>query len=554
MLALLGALSGAGCQDLIVDNTMDADRERATANPEDVEAFIGGAFFPPFFEAIHDDVQVIAAWLTAASDMTATMAGQSTLLQYQELVEPRVPHDNGAVLSLGNGPQGPRDFWAGVTRASSVAYDGLQLIDEGMVILDNGVDVTPRAEAFAKFMQGWSWGYLGLVFDRSHVLPETIDIPADPAALRETTLNSLAEYPEAVEAAVGALEEAIAIAEANPAVVHYPGFSESSLWFGSAAPISNATFIQMANTLAARLLVLNARTPAERDAVDWDRVLRFTANGLWTDDFEIQLSTSRNSELLLLAQSNTPSGERNARWDYRTTGPADQSGAYQAWIAAPLSERKRFDIVTPDRRITGPTPTSDGAYTRYRADNNGFIPDRGEYLFSAYQWGRHAIEQGLVGEANTGFNSGTLALITADENALLRAEALLRTGDPAGAAEMINVTRTRSRTIGMETYPGLPPVTAAGVPEVGGECVPRTDSGECGTLLDAIRYERMIELAAMDAFRGYAESRGWGILPDGALLHWPIPGNVLDLYGLEGYTFGGVGNPGTATYAPATLP
>src|SRR5690606_3309508 len=219
VLALLGALSGAGCQDLIVDNTMDADRERATANPEDVEAFIGGAFFPPFFEAIHDDVQVIAAWLTAASDMTATMAGQSTLLQYQELVEPRVPHDNGAVLSLGNGPQGPRDFWAGVTRAASVAYDGLQLIDEGMVILDNGVDVTPRAEPFAEVTGGGPRGQLRLVVQGTGRPPEGSPVAAGPAALREPTLSTLAEYPEAVAAAVGALEDATALAEANPAVV-----------------------------------------------------------------------------------------------------------------------------------------------------------------------------------------------------------------------------------------------------------------------------------------------------------------------------------------------
>src|SRR5690606_4857383 len=141
--------------------------------------------------------------------------------------------------------------------------------------------------------------------------------------------------------------------------------------------------------------------------------------------------------------------------------------AYQAWIGAPESQRDRFDIVTPDRRITGPTPTSDGSYTRYRADNNGFEPDRGTYFLSAYQWSRHAIENGMTGN-NTGNNLGTHAMIKADENRLLRAEALLRTGDRPGAAELINVSRTREQVIGTTTYPGLPPVTAAGVPEVDG--------------------------------------------------------------------------------------
>jgi hypothetical protein len=142
--------------------------------------------------------------------------------------------------------------------------------------------------------------------------------------------------------------------------------------------------------------------------------------------------------------------------------------------------------------------------------------------------------------------------MTADENNLLRAEALLRTGDAAGAAELINVTRTRTQRIGDTEYPGLPPVTAAGVPtDADGNCVPRQESGACGTLLTALRYERMLELLAIDAIRGYTDSRGWGTLPDGTILSWPIPGNALDLYGMEGYSYGGVGEPNTATFAPA---
>ncbi|MQA91685.1 MAG: RagB/SusD family nutrient uptake outer membrane protein [Gemmatimonas sp.] len=545
-------LALTACQDLEVENLVAPDRERATGNPLDVQSFVGGGFFPPFFEGIHDDVQVVSLFPFASAEFTATMDGQDTLLQWEDLVEPRGVHDNGVVLSQGNGPQGPRDFWATATRASSIAYDGLQLLDQGTVILDNEVDVTARARAFAKFMQGWTWGYLGLIFDEAHVLPETIDIPADPDALLDITLESLKPYQEVIESAVTSLEEAVTTAEANPSVVSFPSFNESSLWFGSVDPISNRQFIQMANTLAARLLVLGARTPEERAGVDWNRVAQLTANGL-TSDYEMQLTTSRESEFLIWTQSNDPSGVRNARMDYRTIGLADQSGAYQDWIASPIEQRNRFDIVTPDRRITGPTPQSDGAYTRYRSDNNGFVPDRGRYLFSAYQWGRHAIRLGKSG-ADVGENEGALPLITADENRLLRAEALLRLGDRQGAADVINVTRTRSHVIDGVTYAGLPPVSADGVPTVDGECVPRVDSGACADLLTAIRYERSIELMGLDAIRGYMDSRGWGTVPDGGLLHWPVPGNVLDLYGLPNYTYGGAGNPSTATYAPARMP
>jgi hypothetical protein len=553
--AALALIAGGACQDLQVTNLVDADRERATGNPTDVQAFIGGAFYPTFFNANHTNSQALYLFPIAGAEFVSTMSGANTLLFWEDVLEPRRPHDNGAILSVGNGPAGPRNFWADVHRSNTVAYDGLQLLNTGTVIREGTVDVTPRARAFAKFMQGWTWGYLSLMFDRAHVVPENVDIPADPSALRTLTMNSLVPADSVLAASLNALDEAIRIARANPNVVRYPSFTESTLWFGSATPVTNAQFIQWANTLAARILVLHARTPAERQTkVNWQRVLSYTANGISTpaNDFNFQLSSARTSTLLLRMQNSTVQ-TYNSRWHYRTIGLGDQSGAYQAWMALPVDRRDRFNIVTPDRRITGLTPTSDGSYTRYRADNNGFEPDRGRYLYGAYQWQRHAIRTAATG-TNTNNNAGTHAFITSDENGLLRAEALLRTGDRAGAATLINVTRTRQQRIGTTNHDGLPPVTAAGVPTVAGACVPRLDSGACGDLLTAIRYERMIELAATDAIRGYMDARGFGVLPDGSLVHWPVPGNVLDLYGMEYYTYGGVGNPNTATYRPAVLP
>lgn len=552
---LLGVmwLGVSACQDLQVTNVIAADRERATSNPSDVEAFIAGGFHPPLWNGLHNITQATYLW-PAASEFTATFTGGGTLLWWDDLQEPRIPQDNGPVLSVGNGPWGPRNFWTQVTRAASVASDGLQILNEqNQPIMQGAVDVTPRTRAFAKFIQGWSWGYLGLVFDEAHLFDETGLIPSNREELIAVAVGSLKPHPQMIAAAVAALEEAIAIAQANPNVVNYPEFAASGLWFGTQTAVTNQQFIQWANTLAARLLVLSARTPQERAQVDWQKVLQFTANGIQapSNNFARVLATSggRGSALLASLQTNTATATTNQRWNYRVIGPADQSGAYQAWIQAPASQRNRFNIVTPDRRITGATPTSNGTYAVYRANDNGFDQSRGQYRYSAYQWRRHALGLGLTADGQTGNTAGTVALISADENTLLRAEAFLRTGNAAAAAELINVTRTR--THGGQS---LPPVTAAGVPTVNGQCVPRQDSGACGTLLDALRYERMIELAGMDQFRGYAESRGWGILVDGSLLQFPVPGNELELFGLAGYSYGGVGNPGSATYAPVSNP
>jgi hypothetical protein len=163
-------LSATACQELQVENLVEPDRERATANPGDVEAFIGGAFHPPMWEALHRTIQTVTLWPQAGPEFTATYSpAGDTELRFEDVLEPRRPHNNFATISLGNGPHGPRNTWANVTRANSIAFDGLQILNDGLIICDpvsnlkpcpeGSVDMTPRARAFAKFMQGWTWGW-----------------------------------------------------------------------------------------------------------------------------------------------------------------------------------------------------------------------------------------------------------------------------------------------------------------------------------------------------------------------------------------------------------
>jgi hypothetical protein len=553
-LAVIG-LVGTGCQDLQVDNLLEPDRERAAGNPADVQALIGGGFYPNFFRPMHGtdgglSGTAILLFTYAGSDFTATLAGGLTAVWHLDLLEPRREHPNAAAICSTICEWAPRDFWGRIGSAMSIAFDGLVLLDAGTVIMEEGVNRTPRARAFAKFMQGWVWGASGMIFDQTNIVPETVDLNDPAIDISAIATESLEWYDVVIENALNSLDEAIAVAQANPDVVHYPSEEQSALWWGTATPMTNTQFIQFANTIAARLYVLSARTPQERADLDWQRVLDYTANGIQPGNEPLfQLSSQRTSNILARAQNNTTGGSYNARWSYYTIGMADQSGNYQDWISAPLDQRTRFDITTPDRRITGSTtdPQTNGTYTCYRSDNNGFLSERGEYLFSAYQWARHKLKEGISCAApQLASNSGTLALATADENNLLRAEALLRTNQVQAAVDLINITRTREHM-----GESLPPLTVDGVPtDANGHCVPRMDNGDCGTVMTALRYERMVELAGMDLLRGYGDSRGFGMLPDGALQHFPIPGNVLDLYGLPNYTYGGVGNEGTLMYAP----
>jgi hypothetical protein len=538
--AIAGMLAlGAGCHDLNVVNLDQPDRDRALAEPGDLEALIGGTF-GVFFNAVHSTGHTVNLFPVYATEMTGVSTTGAGWLQG---VEPRPILDNYAGLSVNSSPIGPRLLLADLHRIASSVHDGLStLTEQGIQIREGTQDVTHRTRAFGKFMQGLAWGYMAMLYDQSIIVDETTPFVSDPV---RQGVESLTPAAQVRSLALASLAESVAIAEQFN--VAFPSGTATRLFFGTPETISTADFVSLTNTLAARILVLSARTPQEREDVDWARVLQYTAHGL-TRDFEVILSPDlRNSLLYARMETNSAGCVNCYRWDNRLIGMADVSGAYQAWIASPIEDRDRFDIVTPDRRITGANPRSDGAYTRYFSHDNGFPAARGVYRRSAYQWARHH---------HRGFqpNTGTAPLVTVDENNLLRAEALLRTGDRDGAATLINITRTREHTLpNGSTHPGLPPVTATGVPQHA-ECAPRTDAGECGDLLTALRYERMIELAGLDAVRGYLDSRGFGMLPDGSWLQLPMPGDQLELMGLPIYSFGGVGTEWGAVYAPTTIP
>jgi starch-binding outer membrane protein, SusD/RagB family len=532
-------LAAAACEGLDVVNPNDPDRDRALATAKDLEALIAGTF-NVFFGGTHSTAHTVNLFPNYASEMTGVPVSGGGWMQSQE---PRTAYDNHPSISADSGPWGPRFLWTSLSQVASNANDGLRILQERDIRLIEGeIDVTTRAHAFAKLMRGWAWGYLGMLYDRAVIVSETATVPDDP---EEQARHSILPWPEVREVALASLDEVIELASQHTFAL--PPASASRRWFATPRSMTNEDLGRLANTIAARILVLSARTPEQREKIDWERVLRYTENGL-IRDFEVLLEPGYRSSLLYSrSQSNSLGCANCFRLDYRLIGPADVSGAYQRWLATPVAERTRFEIETPDRRITGSTPTSHGAYTLYRADDNGFPAGRGLYFRSAYQWGRHQ-HRGFAA------NTGTALLATVDENNLLRAEALLRTGHSAAAAALVNVSRTRQHTLpDGSTHAGLPPVTEAGVPEVA-DCVPRSDSGACGDLLTALRYERMLELVAIDALRGYADSRGFGLLPDGSWLHLPIPGNELEVLGLPVYTFGGVGTEWGAVYGPVGLP
>ena len=72
-----------------------------------------------------------------------------------------------------------------------------------------------------------------------------------------------------------------------------------------------------------------------------------------------------------------------------------------------------------------------------------------------------------------------------------------------------------------------------------------------GSLWDALRYEKGIEGMGVSGVVRFFDARGWQALPEGTMLHLPVPGDELVTIGVTNYTFGGIGG---ASAAPAPAP
>jgi hypothetical protein len=505
----LGVLSLAvlaGCQDLDVVNTNQPDAARALANPSDVEALVVSAW-NPYWSRTHTSSSSTNSMPVIADEMTATYANNATL---ELSSEPRVQLNNNPTASASGIPRFQWDDWYLVL---SNANDGLRAIADGLIIVDDtGDDRTHATRVWAKHMQGIGLGYISLIFDQGYIVKEDTDLG---------TLE-LRPHGEILDAAIASLEEAIQLAQSGA------DFTLAGDVLNG-VPVTRDLIVRLSNAYIARFLVLSARTPEERAMVDWNKVLQVTADGLLEDHVTMQEDGVRESSLYFRAAND---GSFQQRADYKHIGWADVSGNFQTWLNTPLNDRTKFEITTPDRRITGDTPDSDGKYFEY-LEVERFRPERGTYHFSYYQW-----NIGQTPDFGPRFwENGPAVLYHIEEQDLYRAEAMLRMGNRAGAADIINQTRVPNGE--------LPAVTADGVPQAA-DCVPKRADGTCGDLEWALYYERMIELTGTDALRAWMDKRGWGQLTSGTFVHMPIPGRELANTNLPIYTFGGATGEGRA--------
>jgi hypothetical protein len=513
--------SASACEDVTVPNTSQADPMLAVASASDVETQIAGSYLSLFYGYTWQTDLV----LSTASFQHSAMAANLGMVQLSKI--PREPINNTTTdayrFTYG-------EIWYNSYAAIEAAVGGLNATDPAnpdhvQVTDETGADNTPRARAWARFVQGLGHGLLALTYDQAEVYEQGDD----------PDTRQLQPYSEVMAAALAQLDDAAAIAAAND-------FTIPASWFGNVG-MSKATFLKTINGYQALLRAGVARTPAERAAVNWPAVIAdvdasFTCAGPNCQDLTINADPNVwiHGTHLYIGFSTTAGAW--AQTSNFITGMADQSGAYQAWVNTPLLNRMPFLIQAKDNRFpkgaTAEEQTENpGKYIEYGGTRGHVRADRGTWRWSLYRDSRLDDTPG---------DQGASVMISGRDLRLLKAEGLFRAGNLAGAADIINETRVPN---------SLRPTNAAGFNPT---CTPRLPNGSCGNLFEMLKWEKRMENYHQNFGAWYFDARGWGDLIRGTFLHFPVPAQELQARGLPLYTFGGVGGPGSSPGSSYAFP
>ncbi|NLG63279.1 MAG: hypothetical protein GX539_13655 [Candidatus Cloacimonetes bacterium] len=517
-------VSAAGCSDVLeVTNPNDPDRERILARPSDVEGLASSQFQQIISATLGSIARVQTGMMTASFENASGLANNG--LGPRSGI-PRQPIDN----NRGNAYQAENfnDF----RLLSSVARNSADILARAKAddfALPTGNADLVRLKAWTHFTYGVALGYLSLVYDSAGV-PRPDD---DPSAV-----PPLESYSAVNQWALMQFDSAIAYANAGMS-------SLPSGWLTGpgGASVSAADFVRVVRSFKARMRAGVARDPAERAAVDWNAVIDDATNGIQAD-FNITYDPSNGWDHAWMA---TTLHFRDANWHqmtYYIIGMADTTGAFDAWLATPRSARVPFLIRTPDERFPSGNTRADqnanmGKYFRNR-DPGG---DQAGTGWQNSQYDHYRFRAWADAARN-----GEKPFFTKAENDMLAAEGYIRTGNIPAAAALIDNTRTAN---GLPALSGA--VANATDPVPGGNaCVPRVPVGPnftttaCGNIMEAMKWEKRMETAYTTYGGWFFDGRGWGDLPIGTPVQWPVPVDELDARIIPPYNMGGVGLPGGA--------
>jgi hypothetical protein len=445
----------------------------------------------------------------------------------------RVAIPRAPIVNSNGSPSVFTEFSA-LSRQSRLSVEALDALDKyvksGQTLGTPAQDM--RARAFGFFGAATSLGWMGMIYDSAAVVGT--GMPSD-------SIPPLSSAADVVKAALTMLDSALAYT-INPVASGASGFPLPATWLSTTNAVSAADFARLVRSYRARFRAGVARTPAQRAAVDWAKIIDDTENGI-AADYLSNVGGNTGWSIGDLSQIYVDPGWGQISLMYM--GMADTSGGYANFIGTALGTRSGYFLVqTPDKRWPAgatraaqqaasvqPTSVASKPYISNRSVAD--IPGDGwgvsYYDFYRFKYMRNSSNQGLYPD------------FMKSENDLLAAEAYIRTGDIAKAAAKIDLTRVPA---GLPALSGAVTSATQSVPG-GAQCVPQVPQGPsfntvaCGTILEAMKYEKRMETALTSFGRWWIDSRGWGDLITNTVLEYPVPYQEMQARQKPSYNLGG---------------
>ncbi len=431
-----------------------------------------------WFNTVHALHGPELALATAADQLTTT---QGIAAGRDMAFEPRQKFNNYSDYSY---MYVTEDFWSSSYQIVLLSNDILRAMEDKETILYEGKDIKPMLTAWCYFIRGIGYGYIGLLFDKANIVDVHSPLPVE----------EFSDYHEVINFAIASLDTSAMIISD-----HSFDLPDD---FINGVSLNSGDLGELVSSYAARILISAPRNDLDLQEVPWEKVLTLADNGIksdfqpvtdnenWTDESR-QYAISQVWGGVDLRIMNLMDPDYPAHW------PADNS----SWDTPNGLMPDSSLLNSPDQRAVTDFEWSppEGLGTPY-------------YLNTLYRikkfddWAPDA--------------SGPVPEFTLAENDLIAAEAMARLGILSDAVSMINQgTRT--------TRGNLPPLAS--------------DATE-KEVLDAIFYERDVELLLTGTGLSFFDMRRRNMLQKGTPLHFPVPGRELELMGLDNYTFGGEAN------------
>lgn len=513
-----GTMVLSGCREnpLAVTNQNNPDVARVYGTPRDVETIIS-KLFQQMWNAQQGNIGI------GVQTMVMSFESHSGLANFgmgARATIPRGPVGN----DLGNSDQDIifNDFDK-LTRNARSAANAIAAID-GFVAAKATTGSPARdakARSFGYFNLGYGLGNLALLYDSSAIITPAVASDVIPPLSTAQALMAVA---------LDMLDSALIISASAAATDGAGGWPIAGTWVsGPGIPI--ARWQQIIRSYRARFRAGIARTAAERAAVNWNAVVDDAVTGI-TSDFIVNADQTNGWDTDWLEQL-----AEDATWSQMTPfilGMADTTGAYDAWLATPLTERSAFLLRTPDERFPSGetraeqqavtvgkagTPAGSVLYFRTRpAGEDSPVVSWGNWYYDNWRFWRITLDGG----------NGPAIAFSLAENDMLAAEGYIRTARVALAVPLINKYRTRAG------LPAIPLTSDQNTIIPGGNaCVPRVPQPTtftttlCGTVYEAMKWEKRLETSFTGYAQWFIDSRGWGDLTENTVLEWPVPWQEL---------------------------